>query len=129
VQVFNQRNISILDKSLISNSLLLSRIWHAIRTLCPSSNFFLRVRSIIIFLPRRSFLSVSFQTYRRSRTEGGVGVLDPATQHGVLQLCWLKPLVVLNVSNGPYFSFVTSLLSYIICIFCQVPSVILPLIF
>lgn len=128
MQVFNQRNISILDKSLISNSLLLSRIWHAIRILCPSSNFFPKVRSITIYLLRRPFPSVSFQAYRRSRTEGGVGVLDPATQHGVHQLRWLKPLVVSNASNGPYFSFVTNLLSYIICIFCQVPSVILPLV-
>ncbi|EIE75871.1 hypothetical protein RO3G_00575 [Rhizopus delemar RA 99-880] len=66
--ILAQRGLSIQGRSVVANSLLLSRIWHSIRILCPPQSFFQRIRSIIIkFLRCKNFPSVKFQDCRRPR--------------------------------------------------------------
>ncbi|KAG0847613.1 hypothetical protein G6F17_012372 [Rhizopus arrhizus] len=128
--ILSQRGLSILGRSMIANSLLLSRIWHSIRILCPPQSFFQRIRSVIIkFLRYKNFPSVKFQDCRRPRNEGGIAILDPAMQHSALQLRWLIPMLQSTQPTSTQESFATSLMRYYLCVLTSSPSAILPLLF
>ncbi|KAG1370323.1 hypothetical protein G6F61_012134 [Rhizopus arrhizus] len=128
--ILSQRGLSILGRSMIANSLLLSRIWHSIRILCPPQSFFQRIRSVIIkFLRYKNFPSVKFQDCRRPRNEGGIAILDPAMQHSALQLRWLIPMLQSTHPTSTQESFAKSLMRYYLCVLTFSPSVILPLLF
>ncbi|KAG1278926.1 hypothetical protein G6F66_011976 [Rhizopus arrhizus] len=88
------RRLSVQGRGLIANTLILSRVWHSLRVLAVSAYFLDKIRSIVYqFITSKSFPKVSFDTCRRPRKEGGLAVLDPATQLHALQLRWLRPLV------------------------------------
>ncbi|KAG0928434.1 hypothetical protein G6F57_013603 [Rhizopus arrhizus] len=131
----SQRSLSILGRSLVVNYLILSRIWHAIRILAVPPSFFASIRSVIIqFLKQRSFPAVSFDTCQRPRKEGGLSILDPATQHAALQLRWLTPLLEgASDESSPAVvdcqSFVPNILQHCLRTFSEVSSHILPLVF
>ncbi|KAG1167868.1 hypothetical protein G6F36_012411 [Rhizopus arrhizus] len=101
--ILAQRGLSIQGRSVVANSLLLSRIWHSIRILCPPQSFFQRIRSIIIkFLRCKNFPSVKFQDCRRPRYAA------------------LSPSVAMAYP---------ALMRYYICVLTSSPSAILPLLF
>ncbi|KAG1136076.1 hypothetical protein G6F37_012404 [Rhizopus arrhizus] len=126
----SQRNLSVLGRSTVVNSLILSRIWHAIRVIAPPRDFLSKIRSIVIqFLSKRSFPAVSFAVCQRPRKEGGLAVLDPANQHAALQLRWLQPLLTNSYSSDDDVSFATDLLCYCLRTLSQSPSHLLPFIF
>ncbi|KAG1255119.1 hypothetical protein G6F68_010529 [Rhizopus microsporus] len=128
--ILSQRGLSILGRSMIANSLLLSRIWHSIRILCPPQSFFQRIRSVIIkFLRYKSFPSVKFQDCCWPRNEGGIAILDPAMQHSALQLRWLIPMLQSTHPTSTQESFATSLMRYYLCVLTSSPSAVLPLLF
>ncbi|KAG0930527.1 hypothetical protein G6F57_012199 [Rhizopus arrhizus] len=115
---------------MIANSLLLSRIWHSIRILCPPQSFFQRIRSVIIkFLKYKNFPSVKFQDCHRPRNEEDIAILDPAMQHSALQLRWLIPMLQSTHPTLTQESFAKSLMRYYLCVLTFSPSVILPLLF
>ncbi|EIE84517.1 hypothetical protein RO3G_09227 [Rhizopus delemar RA 99-880] len=59
--ILSQRRLSILGRSMVANSLLLSRVWHNIRVLSPPQSFFQRLRTVIIsFLKQKNFPFVKF---------------------------------------------------------------------
>ncbi|KAG1277445.1 hypothetical protein G6F66_012295 [Rhizopus arrhizus] len=127
-QMLAQRNLSILGRSLVTNTLLLGPLWHAIRILAVPQSYLGKIRSTIIqFLARKNFPAVSFQTCQRSRKEGGLAILDPGIQHAALQLRWLQPLL-LPSSDPPYYgTFVSDILRHCLRLFSVSPSHILPL--
>ncbi|KAG1448084.1 hypothetical protein G6F56_009048 [Rhizopus delemar] len=126
----SQRNLSILGRGLVANSLILSRIWHAIRVLSPPQSFFSQVRSVIIkFLARKSFPPVRFSICQRPKKEGGIAVLDPAAQHATLQLRWLHPLLSPSVYPERSTNFALSILRYCIRELSQSIHHLLPLVF
>ncbi|KAG1295391.1 hypothetical protein G6F66_004365 [Rhizopus arrhizus] len=127
-QMLAQRNLSILGRSLVTNTLLLGPLWHAIRVLTVPQSYLGKIRSTIIqFLARKNFPAVSFQTCQRSRKEGGLAILDPGIQHAALQLRWLQPLL-LPSSDPPYYdTFVSDILRHCLHLFSVSPSHNLPL--
>ncbi|KAG1322593.1 hypothetical protein G6F63_013324 [Rhizopus arrhizus] len=127
-QMLAQRNLSILGRSLVTNTLLLGPLWHAIRVLAVPQSYLGKIRSTIIqFLARKNFPAVSFQTCQRSRKEGGLAILDPGIQHAALQLRWLQPLL-LPSSDPPYYdTFISDILRHCLRLFSVSPSHILPL--
>ena len=128
--ILAQRGLSILGRSMIANTLLLSRIWHSTRILCPPQSVFQRIRSAIIkFLRYKNFPSVKFQDCRRPRNEGGTAILDPAMQHSALRLRWLIPMLQSTHLASTQESFATSLMRYHLCVLTSSPSAILPLLF
>ncbi|KAG1546419.1 hypothetical protein G6F46_009806 [Rhizopus delemar] len=128
--ILAQRGLSIQGRSMVANSLLLSRIWHSIRILCPPQSFFQRIRSVIIkFLRYKNFPSVKFQDCRRPRNEGGIAILGPAMQHSALQLRWLIPMLQSTHPASTQESFATALMRYHLCVLTSSPSAILPLLF
>ncbi|KAG0927245.1 hypothetical protein G6F57_015229 [Rhizopus arrhizus] len=107
------RRLSVQGRGLIANTLILSRI-----------------RSIVYqFITSKSFPKVSFDTCRRPRKEGGLAVLDPATQLHALQLRWLRPLVQPDAESNYNQSFALQALQYCLCSFSGSSSPVLPLAF
>ncbi|KAG0975420.1 hypothetical protein G6F29_011546 [Rhizopus arrhizus] len=128
--ILSQRRLSILGRSMIANSLLLSRVWHSIRVLSPPQKNFQRIRTVIIsFLKQKNFPFVKFQDCQRPRNEGGIAILDPSTQHSALQLRWLTPLLLSTDQATNSDSFATSLMKYTLCALSFAPSPLLPLLF
>ncbi|KAG1445622.1 hypothetical protein G6F46_012904 [Rhizopus delemar] len=128
--ILSQRRLSILGRSMIANSLLLSRVWHNIRVLSPPQSFFQRLRTVIIsFLKQKNFPFVKFQDCQRPRDEGGIAILDPSKQHSALQLRWLIPLLLPPDQATNPDSFATSLMKYTLCALSSAPSPVLPLLF
>ncbi|KAG1328634.1 hypothetical protein G6F62_008060 [Rhizopus arrhizus] len=127
-QLLSQRGLSILGRGLIANSLVLSRLWHATRVVNVPMIFLSRVRSVIIrFLSQKTFPAVSFISCQRPRKEGGLAVLDPATQHAALQLRWLTPLLPGNIDSPDEQSFISILLRYCLERYTGSPSHLLTL--
>ncbi|KAG1135452.1 hypothetical protein G6F38_012791 [Rhizopus arrhizus] len=128
--ILSQRRLSILGRSMIANSLLLSRVWHSIRVLSPPQNFFQRIRTVIIsFLKQKNFPHVKFQDCQRPRKEGGIAIMDPSTQYSALQIRWLIPLILSSDLAPTPESFATSFMKYTLCALSFAPSQFLSLLF
>ena len=126
--ILSQRRLSILGRSMIANSLLLSRVWHSIRVLSPPQNFFQRIRTVI-FLKQKNFPHVKFQDCQRPRNEGGIAIMDLSTQHSALQIRWHIPLILSSDPAPTPESFDTSFMKYTLCALSFAPSPFLPLLF
>jgi hypothetical protein len=124
------RRLSVQGRGLIANMLILSRVWHSLRVLAVPAYFLDKIRSIVDqFINSKSFPKVSFDTCRRPRKEGGLAVLDPATQPHALQLRWLRPLAQPDTESNYNHSFALQALQYCLCSFSGSSSPVLPLVF
>jgi hypothetical protein len=122
--------LSVQGRGLIANTLILSRVWHSLRVLAVPAYFLDKIRSIVDqFINSKSFPKVSFDTCRRPRKEGGLAVLDPATQLHALQLCWLRPLAQPDTESNYNHSFALQALQYCLCSFSGSSSPVLSLAF
>ncbi|KAG1056557.1 hypothetical protein G6F43_001554 [Rhizopus delemar] len=122
-----QRNLSILGRSLVTNTLLHGPLWHVICVLAIPQSYLDKIRSTIIqLITRKIFPTVSFQTCQRSCKEDGLAILDPGTQHAALQIRWLQPLL-LPSSPPCYDTFISDILRHCLSLFSVSPSHILPL--
>ncbi|KAG0824468.1 hypothetical protein G6F18_010862 [Rhizopus arrhizus] len=110
---------TVLDKTLGSTRLIVHRL--AFRRLS------IQGRGLIV---NTLILSrVSFDTCRRPRKEGGLAVLDPATQPHAFQLRWLRPLAQPDTEPNYKHSFALQALQYCLCSFSGSSSPVLPLAF
>ena len=124
-----QRNLSILGRSLVANSFIMSPIWQTIRLLALLQSFFLtRVCSFVIkYISQKSFLAINFQPYQCPRKEGGIALIGLGSQHAVLQLCWIQPLLLSSGDKPLYDTFVTEILRHCQSHFSYTVSHLLPL--
>jgi hypothetical protein len=124
------RRLSVQGRGLIANTLILSRVWHSLRVLAVHAYFLDKIRSISDqFINSKPFPKVSFDTCRHPRKEGGLAVLDPATQLHALQLRWLRPLAQPDAESNYNHSFALQALQYCLCSFSGNSSPVLPLAF
>ncbi|KAI8330239.1 hypothetical protein BC941DRAFT_383937, partial [Chlamydoabsidia padenii] len=75
-QIHGIRSLSILGRATITNILILSTLWHALRLCTLPIKYFSRIRGLV-----STFVS------------GGLGLLDPQLQHKALQLRLLRQLM------------------------------------
>ncbi|KAG1138000.1 hypothetical protein G6F37_005953 [Rhizopus arrhizus] len=128
--ILSQRRLPMLGRSMVANSLLLSRIWHNIRVLSPSQSFFQRIHTVIIsFLKQKNFPLVKFQDCQQPRNEGGIAIIDPSTQRSALQIRWLIPLILSSDLAPTPESFATNFMKDTLCTLSFAPSTFLPLLF
>jgi hypothetical protein len=95
VSYHSSRSLSVLGRSVITNSLILSRLWHIAWVVKFPSTFLKRLRQPITnfvcpFKPRPSW-----EVITTPRTLGGLGVIDPADQAHAFQTRHL-----LNIASG-----------------------------
>ncbi|EIE80999.1 hypothetical protein G6F46_000784 [Rhizopus delemar] len=122
-----QRNLSILGRSLVTNTLLLGPLWYVICVLAIPQSYLKILSTIIQLITRKIFPTVGFQTCQRSCKEDGLAILDPGTQHAALQIRWLQPLLPPS-SEPPYYdTFISDILRHCLSLFSVPPSHILPM--
>lgn len=94
-QLHSSRNLTIRGRATVLNSLILSKLWHALRLVTFTSSELGTIQSIISsFVNRHVKLArISFDTLTLFRSQGGLKLLDPTRQTSALQWGWLQPLL------------------------------------
>lgn len=88
--IYSQRQLSILGKVTITNSLILSKLWYCLRLLRPTQAFFSSVRSLIYqFIWKKQCPRLAKDLVFAPWEVGGLKVLDPQIQHKIFQQRWL----------------------------------------
>ena len=92
------RQLSVLGRSNIANSLLLSKLWHVVSVHHPTKSWILRAQGAI-----RKFVvpfnpAPSWKALCRPRSEGGLGLIDITTQCRAFQLRRIQRLCSTNTS-------------------------------
>lgn len=91
----SQRNLSIRGRVTVLNSLIYSKLWHALRLSIFTKTQLLSLRGLgTAFINTRIFPRLSFDTLSQPRSSGGVGLLDPLKQQQALQWYWVCPLLL-----------------------------------
>ncbi|KAJ8654801.1 hypothetical protein O0I10_009522 [Lichtheimia ornata] len=129
INVLQSRSLSIRGKSLVVNSLILSRMWYCLRILPLTQHFINSLQSAVIqYLQGKTLPKVSFMTCCRPKKEGGLGVLHPMHHLNALQLRWIHPLL----SNDPeerQNSLADPYLRLCILAFCSTLAPTIPILF
>ncbi|KAK4515183.1 Glycerophosphocholine phosphodiesterase [Mucor velutinosus] len=92
--IYSQRQLSIMGRVTIVNSLILSKIWYSLRMLRPTKRFLEKVKSCVyqfVWKKKRPLIRKDLIFLPKSR--GGLAVLDPSLQQLILQKRWLNYLV------------------------------------
>ena len=91
--MLQQRNLSIRGKSVVANSLLLSRLWHILRAVVVPSQWLTNVERIV----RQYIVSfspgVAWDTLCLPRKHGGIGLVDIEDQHLALHMVYVQRLL------------------------------------
>ena len=89
--IYGQRQLSILGKVKIVNSLILSKIWYSLRLLKPTKRFIENVKKAIYqFVWNKKAPLLRKEKLFLPRHYGGLAVLDPHIQQLILQKRWLN---------------------------------------
>jgi hypothetical protein len=99
VKIHSQRYLSVLGKAILVNSLLLSRLWHALWVVSPPVTWFKEVVKVLkkFVLPNKP--APTWQLMCSPKDQGGLGIIDPATQATVFQLRHVQNML----SDSPSF--------------------------
>ncbi|KAK4520700.1 uncharacterized protein ATC70_006578 [Mucor velutinosus] len=93
-QVYGQRQLSILGRVTIVNSLILPKVCYSLHMLKPTKRFLEKVKSCVyqfVWKKKRPLLRKELIFLPKSR--GGLAVLNPSLQQLILQKRWLNYLV------------------------------------
>ncbi|KAG2194681.1 hypothetical protein INT47_013056 [Mucor saturninus] len=89
------RNLSINGRTVILNTLLLSKLWHVLRVVPLTKGQIERLRGICsTFLNPSRFSKIAYRNFVPYKTKGGVGILDPLVQQLKLHWRWLADLII-----------------------------------
>ncbi|KAG0739794.1 hypothetical protein G6F16_011736 [Rhizopus arrhizus] len=87
IQIYSQRQLSLRGRAIITNSLILSKIWYCLRLFVPTQRFLKNVRSMTYqYVWQKKFPYVSLDQLTLSHLQGGVGLLDPTKQYLRIQM-------------------------------------------
>lgn len=89
-QIHSQRNLSILGKGTITNSLALSTLWHVLWVFHPSIGWMAKLRREVTQFMCINKPKPSWFTICTPRLLGGLGVIDPQIQATAFQLKHLR---------------------------------------
>ncbi|EIE92063.1 hypothetical protein RO3G_16774 [Rhizopus delemar RA 99-880] len=104
--IYSQRQLSIRGRASIANLLILSRIWYYMRIFHPTQQFLKEVRSLTYnYVWQKKFPYVSMDRLTLPIMQGGLGLLNPPTQHLQLQMKWLFLIFQQNNTVSPFQEF------------------------
>jgi hypothetical protein len=102
IHLHSQRQLSILGRATVMNTLILSKLWHILRLFPIPLRFMTQIRSIVIrFTSRHTFPAIGYAKLLKPKHEGGLGLLDPSLQQRALQLRFLRHLLQPPSSMSP----------------------------
>jgi exonuclease III len=86
IALYSSRDLSLGGRTTVMNTLIMSKIWHCLRLLQPTNAFLKQLKSLTYgYVWQHKRPMVSYAQLSLSRKQGGIGLLDPITQHLVLQ--------------------------------------------
>ncbi|KAK4509867.1 uncharacterized protein ATC70_007171 [Mucor velutinosus] len=89
-----KRQLSIRDKGLVANSLLLSRLWHILRVVVVPSKWLEEIQRIVRQYIVSFWPVVAWDSLCLPRKHGGLGLVDIKNQHLALHLIYVKRLLL-----------------------------------
>ncbi|KAG2198726.1 hypothetical protein INT47_005411 [Mucor saturninus] len=93
--IHSKRNLSIKGRTVVLNTLLLSKLWHVLRIVPLTKGQIDRLRGICSsFLNASRFPRIAYRNFVPYKTKGGVGILDPLVQQLKLHWRWLADLII-----------------------------------
>jgi exonuclease III len=118
IKIYSQRNLSIRGRATIANSLILSKVWFALRQLVASSSFFQALIKIMsAFVGGSSQPKLSFTQMCQPMENGGLNLLHPKHQQLAMQLRWIGSMLRSDAST----SFLTPILIHHLSLIPGVP--------
>ncbi|CAO3600825.1 unnamed protein product [Absidia cylindrospora] len=94
INIYSQRRLSIKGRTTIMNSLILSKVWYALRILVAPASFFSSLQRLISrFINGAKHPFLSYNQMCQPVANGGLGLLDPRTQQQSLQLRWITDIL------------------------------------
>lgn len=101
-QVYSQRQLSIRGRAMITNTLILTKIWYPLRLFKPTKKFFASLKTTLYqFVWQKKTPRLRKDIIFATRESGGLQVLDPTIQHQILQKRWLNYLI--DPTKNPSF--------------------------
>lgn len=100
IDIHSARSLSVLGRATIVNALLLSRLWHLAWVVPFPVKFLDKVRQLVIKFVCPFKPAASWNVITTPRHQGGLGVINPATQQQVFLLKHLRNATSSNVSWG-----------------------------
>lgn len=98
------RDLSIIGKALVLNTLVTSKLWHLIRIIPPSKDQIKRIHSMMrSFLWNDGLSSLSWDKVCLPRRSGGLGVLSVEHQAKALLIRFITPLIFREHFNRSFF--------------------------
>lgn len=93
VKIYSTRQLSLRGRATVMNTLIMSKIWFALRLLQLTQEFFSKLRTIIYgFVWNNKHPLVSFDQLCLPLSKGGLGILSPTKQFLSLQIRHLRHL-------------------------------------
>ncbi|KAI7897995.1 uncharacterized protein BX663DRAFT_546720 [Cokeromyces recurvatus] len=94
-QIHSERNLSVIGRTVVINTLLLSKFWHVLRVVPLTKSQIDRIRGICgAFLNASRFPRIAYRNLIPHKHHGGLGVLDPMVQQMKLHWRWLADLII-----------------------------------
>jgi hypothetical protein len=101
VKLHSVRNLSVVGKATVLNSLILAKCWYVLRVTPFPQNDLKAIQAVCTkFLRKGIFPVIPWATWTTPKLLGGLGVLDVAMQQSALYFRWVQPL--LHPSDSPH---------------------------
>lgn len=92
--IYSKRQLSIMGRVTIVNSLILSKVWYCLRMLKPTQKFLEKVKSCVYqFVWQKKRPQLRKERIFLPKSRGGLAVLDPSLQQLILQKRWLNYII------------------------------------
>ncbi|KAK4519880.1 uncharacterized protein ATC70_010124 [Mucor velutinosus] len=92
--IYSQRQLSIMGRVTVVNSLILSKMWYSLRMLRPTKRFLVNIKSCVYqFVWKKKWPLIRKDLISLPKSRGGLAVLNPSLQQFTLQKRWLNYLV------------------------------------
>ncbi|CAO0798869.1 unnamed protein product [Mucor circinelloides] len=106
VELFSTRQVSIYGKANIANTMILSKLWHVIRIVPLPLDVLKQLKSIIYqFVMSGLFPQLKGNSFFLPRDQGGLGLIDIASQQHALQFRYIRTLLQGNAGLIPDFTY------------------------
>lgn len=101
IHLYSTRQLSLRGRTTVLNTLILSKIWYTIRILNPTQRFFTQLKSMVYqYVWQKKYPLVSYALLCSPPSGGGIGLIDPASQHLVLQYKYLSQIFTLRSDSS-----------------------------
>ncbi|KAG2224705.1 hypothetical protein INT45_009020 [Circinella minor] len=121
VDFLQQRRLSVLGKSIIANSLLLSRLWHVLRVCIVPTSWLKKCNSLVRQYVLDFFPYPRWSHVNASKSHGGLAIVDLHDQYAALHHKYIQHLFITPTTQHPA-SYITLLLQQLFNIYTGQPS-------